>query len=288
MYKPFFVYAINCCVKENPEIPPPPNRGLGIKTYSFMTYTNDELSKFEEKIPAYEKVIYTDIFLNSFPTDMKVNVESVSSMFRKCTRCNLCNIRTNTVHYRHTPYFQQMLDTPKVVFVGQCPGFYEDKEGYPFVGKSGDYLELCFKEADYRVPSIAINITACIPPSHRKTNIKEEILACSTRLWLMLQATKPNIIVCLGLEAGKAFWDNPKAVSRNELVRMRKNIYVAHSFHPRALSQQATEGNDYATRDFVKFLREVESMANCLPPFYEEDEWYIFKDKPFKFVKGIR
>ncbi len=89
-------------------------------------------------------------------------------------------------------------DKPKIMFVGEAPGAEEEKQGIPFVGKSGQILEsilnyLQLTEEDYYIT----NVCLCRPPENR-TPTKQEIACCLPRLLGEIDAKKPQVIVALG------------------------------------------------------------------------------------------
>lgn len=86
-----------------------------------------------------------------------------------------------------------------VLFVGEAPGADEDKQGIPFVGRSGALLRRAIEDV-FKIPAdkIAItNVVRCRPPRN-KDPTKTEVLSCSPDLIREIQARKPKVIVCLG------------------------------------------------------------------------------------------
>jgi DNA polymerase len=113
-------------------------------------------------------------------------------MIIKCNKCDLCLTRKNIVN-GHGNIGAELM------FIGEAPGYTEDKYGTPFTGKAGalltKYLELF---NFHRITNIYItNIIKCRPPSNRKpTNI--EISNCRPYLINEINTVNPKIIVLLG------------------------------------------------------------------------------------------
>ena len=106
----------------------------------------------------------------------------------KCEKCQLCNSRTNIVFSDGTP-------NPKLMLIGEAPGFYEDQQGKPFVGKAGQLLDRIFASVGLsRQKDIYIcNTLKCRPPENRNP-LPEEKEACWEYLKAQIDIIKPKII----------------------------------------------------------------------------------------------
>ena len=65
---------------------------------------------------------------------MYQTLDEIKEEVKKCTKCNLCQNRTNTVFADGNP-------NAKIMFIGEGPGADEDKQGVPFVGKAGKLID---------------------------------------------------------------------------------------------------------------------------------------------------
>jgi uracil-DNA glycosylase family 4 len=118
-------------------------------------------------------------------------LEVVASDVRGCTRCRLHETRTLAVPGEGSP------DT-EVVFVGEGPGFNEDRQGRPFVGRAGDLLTKFLATLRWKRDEVFItNIVKCRPPDNRDPE-PDEIAACAPYLKRQLQSLDPALIVTLG------------------------------------------------------------------------------------------
>jgi len=118
-------------------------------------------------------------------------LEVVASEVRACTRCRLHETRTLAVPGEGSP------DT-EVVFVGEGPGFNEDRQGRPFVGRAGDLLTKFLATLRWKRDEVFItNIVKCRPPDNRDPEA-DEIAACAPYLKRQLEILDPALIVTLG------------------------------------------------------------------------------------------
>ena len=118
-------------------------------------------------------------------------LEVIASEVRACTRCRLHETRTRAVPGEGDP------DT-EVVFVGEGPGFHEDRLGRPFVGRAGDLLTKYLGTLRWGRDEVFItNVVKCRPPDNRDPE-PDEIAACAPYLQRQLEVLDPALIVTLG------------------------------------------------------------------------------------------
>jgi DNA polymerase len=118
-------------------------------------------------------------------------LEAIASEVRSCTRCRLSEGRTRAVPGEGDP------DT-EVVFVGEGPGFNEDREGRPFVGRAGGLLVRLLASIGWQREDVYItNVVKCRPPENRDPE-PDEIEACAPYLRRQLEVLDPAVVVTLG------------------------------------------------------------------------------------------
>ena len=123
--------------------------------------------------------------------ERQVALDDVAAQVRACTRCRLHETRTNAVPGEGSP------DT-EVVFVGEGPGFNEDKQGRPFVGRAGGVLMEFLRSVEWRRDEVFItNVVKCRPPENRDPE-PDEIAACAPYLRRQLEVLDPALVVTLG------------------------------------------------------------------------------------------
>lgn len=117
--------------------------------------------------------------------------KDISNYILKCKSCNLISSCNGPVVGRGNI-------NSKILFVGEAPGAEEDRQGLPFVGRSGKLLDKTLGDCGYNDCDIYItNIVKCRPPKNRNPRT-EEIKACLPHLKNQIFAIKPKIIVTLG------------------------------------------------------------------------------------------
>jgi DNA polymerase len=123
--------------------------------------------------------------------ERRAALEVIASEVRACTRCKLATGRTNAVPGEGSP------DT-EVVFVGEGPGYNEDKQGRPFVGRAGGVLMEFLRSIEWRRDDVFItNVVKCRPPENRDPE-PDEIAACAPYLHRQLEVLNPALVVTLG------------------------------------------------------------------------------------------
>ncbi len=123
--------------------------------------------------------------------DRAASLEAIAREVRGCTNCRLHQTRTLAVPGEGSP------DT-EVVFVGEGPGFNEDRQGRPFVGRAGALLGKFLGSLDWRREDVFItNIVKCRPPENRDPE-PDEIAACAPYLRRQLEILDPALVVTLG------------------------------------------------------------------------------------------
>ena len=143
-----------------------------------------------------------------------------------CTRCALHKTRKQTVFSRGNPQ-------AKLMIIGEAPGFYEDQQGLPFVGKAGGLLNQMISSIDMSEEDVYIaNVLKCRPPDNRDPDF-EEIAQCSAYLARQIELIEPRLILALGRFAGQFLLNKPLPLKqlRNEL-HYYKEIPFLVSYHP--------------------------------------------------------
>ena len=118
-------------------------------------------------------------------------LRAMESRIRECKLCELWKTRTN-------PVIGEGSISTGIMFIGEAPGYYEDLQGRPFVGKAGRILdELLHSVALERADVYITNVLKCRPPGNRNPK-PHEIEACTPYLDSQLAIIEPRIIVTLG------------------------------------------------------------------------------------------
>lgn len=123
--------------------------------------------------------------------ERRAALESIAAEVRACTRCRLHEGRTNAVPGEGHP-------STEVILVGEGPGFHEDRQGRPFVGRAGDLLVRLLASIGWRREDVFItNVVKCRPPGNRDPE-PDEVAACAPYLRRQLEVLDPALVVTLG------------------------------------------------------------------------------------------
>jgi uracil-DNA glycosylase len=134
-------------------------------------------------------------------------LERRSAEWAGCTRCPLSESRTQVVIGSGDP-------DADLMFVGEAPGFHEDKQGVPFVGQAGSLLETLLGEIGLARDAVFIaNVLKCRPPGNRDP-LPAEIEACQGYLYTQIQLIQPAVICTLGNFATKLLSGSPQGITR--------------------------------------------------------------------------
>ena len=125
-----------------------------------------------------------------------------------CRRCRLCEKRNTIVFGVGNP-------DAEIMFIGEGPGYEEDKQGEPFVGRAGQLLtQIITKGMQMQRSDVYIaNVVKCRPPENRNPE-PDEIAACEPFLVKQLELIRPKIIVALGKFAAQTLLKDTTPITR--------------------------------------------------------------------------
>lgn len=155
----------------------------------------------------------------------------VAAEVRGCTRCDLYKGTRNGVPGEGDPRAEVML-------IGEGPGFNEDKQGRPFVGAAGQFLnELLAAGGLERSTVFITNVVKHRPPENRDP-LPSEILACSAYLESQIAAINPRVLVTLGRHSMGKFFPGAKISQIHGQARVIDGRVVVAMYHPAAALHQ--------------------------------------------------
>jgi len=156
----------------------------------------------------------------------KETLQALYAAFHRCTSCALHSGRTNFV-------FGEGPESADLMFIGEGPGYDEDRTGRPFVGKAGQLLDRIISAMGFKRSDVFIaNIVKCRPPDNRDPS-QEEMQTCGPILEKQVRTIQPRMIVCLGRMPVTYFMGKPTSI-----IRQRGQIFdwngvpVMPTFHP--------------------------------------------------------
>ena len=149
-----------------------------------------------------------------------------------CTKCRLAEGRTQVVFGSGDP-------NADLMFVGEAPGFHEDKQGMPFVGAAGKLLEQLLAGIELTREQVYIaNTLLCRPPGNRDP-MPDEIEACEGHLWRQIELIQPTVVATLGNFATKLLSGRPTGITRvhgqeQETTLGGRRVLLYPLYHPAA------------------------------------------------------
>jgi DNA polymerase len=152
--------------------------------------------------------------------------------------------RTHTV-------FGQGDAAARLVFVGEAPGFEEDKQGVAFIGRAGQLLTRIVAAMGLTREQVYIcNVLKCRPPGNRDPSA-DEILACSPYLAEQIEIIQPEVMVALGSLAAKTLLNTAQSIGRlrgrfheyypSGIQEMGPSVPVMPTYHPAYLLRNPAE-----------------------------------------------
>ena len=181
---------------------------------------------------------------------------------RACSRCRLSKTRKRAV-----PGEGPRL--PKIMFIGEGPGFWEDEQGRPFVGQAGRLLEEMLASIELRREDVFItNVIKCRPPANRDP-LPDELEACHGYLERQIALLLPRLIVTLGRFSMAKFFPRGKGMrDLHGTTTTYRQITCLAVYHPAAaLRQVALKG--VLQQDFARIpalLAQAESRSDPTEP----------------------
>jgi len=158
--------------------------------------------------------------------DNVMTLESIRHEIGDCQRCKLAAKRNNIVFGSGNP-------NAELVFVGEAPGYDEDQQGLPFVGRAGQLLTKIIESINLKREDVYIcNVLKCRPPENRNPE-PDEVATCNPFLKRQLATIRPKIVCCLGTFAAQTVLQTPASISklRGRFIDM-DGIRVIATFHP--------------------------------------------------------
>ena len=186
-------------------------------------------------------------------------LEQIRADIGDCRRCKLSNSRKNIVFGAGSP-------SARLVFVGEGPGFEEDKTGKPFVGAAGKLLTKIIQAIKLTREQVYIcNIIKCRPPGNRNPE-PDEIKACFPFLERQIAALKPDFICALGIFATQTLLETKEPISK---LRGRfhdyKGIKLLPTYHPAYLLRNPDKKRD-VWEDMKKLMNEYNNQPPPVEP----------------------
>lgn len=188
-------------------------------------------------------------------------LEKIKAKCASCQKCELCKTRTQTVFSAGKP-------NNKLMLIGEAPGFYEDKQGEPFVGKAGQLLDKIFASVELsRQEHVYIcNTIKCRPPDNRDP-LPEEKAACREYLDAQLEILKPRIILVCGRVAVTSMMETSLGITklRGQWFNGPNDSKMMPIFHPSYLLRNESREKGSPKWLMWQDIQEIKKAYELLP-----------------------
>jgi DNA polymerase len=166
------------------------------------------------------------------PAERLARLEELKTEASGCTRCPLSEGRTQVVFGVGDP-------NADLMFVGEAPGFHEDKQGVPFVGQAGKLLDRLLEGIGLSRADVYIaNVIKCRPPGNRDP-VPDEIEQCEPYLFRQIELIEPRVIATLGNFATKLLSGKQLGITRvhgqeQDVTLGGRSVLLYPLYHPAA------------------------------------------------------
>jgi uracil-DNA glycosylase family 4 len=159
-------------------------------------------------------------------------LQLIADDVRTCTRCKLHSGRTRAVPGTGPA-------DAKIMLIGEGPGYHEDRQGLPFVGSSGKFLDELLAMAGLRRSDVFIgNVVKCRPPQNRDPQ-PDEVETCTSHfLYRQIDVIDPPVIVTLGRFSMSLFLPGERIMRIHGQPRAHNNRLIVPMLHPAAALHQ--------------------------------------------------
>ncbi len=194
---------------------------------------------------------------------MDDKLAELTSEIKKCEACHLKENRTQVVPGVYGP-------KNSLCFIGEAPGFYEDRDGVPFVGRSGKLLDKMLDSVGFSRKDVSIlNVVKCRPTDENRDNRtpkESELRFCGDRwLFKQLKFLNPKLIVTLGGISLKFFFPTAKVTkSAGNTLTSKEGYSVFATFHPAYILRNYNKIEEYSLH-FQK-MAEVYDKTDGIKP----------------------
>jgi uracil-DNA glycosylase len=194
-------------------------------------------------------------------------MRELEAQVRTCQLCKLSKTRTNAVPgegYVRTD----------VMFIGEAPGYHEDRQGRPFIGAAGQFLNELLEIAGLQRERVYIaNVIKCRPPNNRDPE-PDELAACGPYIERQIALINPKVIVTLGRFSMARFFPGERISQIHGTARMVDGRMCVAMYHPAAGLHQASLA-DIIRTDFRKlpvYLEQARSVQATPPAAVAEKQ----------------
>jgi len=161
-------------------------------------------------------------------------LSELTELYKEIIVCQSCILSKGRVHA--VP--GEGPENAEIVFIGEGPGFHEDRQGRPFVGAAGNYLNELLEQNGLKREQVYItNIVKCRPPGNRDPQ-PEEIETCRPYLDRQIELIRPRLIITLGRYSMQRYFPGASISRIHGQPKRVGNVIYYPMFHPAAALHQ--------------------------------------------------
>jgi DNA polymerase len=199
--------------------------------------------------------------------------EALVGLYHKLSNCQACPLADS----RTQVVFGSGNADADLMFVGEAPGFHEDQQGKPFVGRAGKLLDELLSEIGLERDQVFIaNVLKCRPPGNRDPQ-PLEIDACQGNLHRQIELIEPRVVCTLGNFATKLLSGRPEGITKVRGVPRvqrlgERPVFLYPILHPaaalrtRAVLDQLREDFSRLPALLAEAVPEVDAAERPVPP----------------------
>ncbi len=183
-----------------------------------------------------------------------MTLDQLENECKSCTKCGLCEGRTNLV-------FGVGKKDADIMLIGEGPGENEDLQGEPFVGRSGKLLDKFLESIDLsREKNVYIaNMVKCRPPKNRDPKPEEQEM-CIKWLREQFKIIRPKIIICVGrISAQKLISPDFKVTKQHGDFIEKNGVLMMGTYHPAAILRNPNN-KEAAFADWLKVRDKIKEL----------------------------
>ena len=161
----------------------------------------------------------------------QMTLDEIAAAVQSCTLCQLHSGRTHAVPGAGPA-------SAEIMFIGEGPGFHEDRNGQPFVGAAGQFLDKLLSSIGLSRDEVFIaNVVKCRPPGNRDP-LPDELAACGPYLDRQIALIRPKVIVTLGRYSMHRYFQGQTISKIHGQPKNIGGLLVVPMFHPAAALHQ--------------------------------------------------
>ena len=180
------------------------------------------------------------------------NLEEIALLVNRCTDCELSQGRNKAVPGEGSP-------DAELMFIGEGPGYHEDRLGRPFVGPAGQFLDDLLMSIGLKREDVFIaNMVKCRPPQNRDPS-PAEMSTCSKYLNRQIELIDPKLIITLGRFSLARFFPGESITRARGKVREKDGRWIYPVMHP-AAALHRQENRSVIVNDFKQIPQVLENL----------------------------